>query len=128
MSGETDWVLTPAPAAMSLVAGGRLRLLGHSMRADSKPLGDTPAIEATLPGFEFASWIGLMAPRGIAPRIADILSAALVPALQRPELRQAFEINGAVPRSSSADEFRDHVGRDLEVNRKAVAAAGLQPE
>lgn len=61
VSGETDWVLTPAPAAMSLVAGGRLRLLGHSMTTSARPLGDTPAIDGTVPGFEFASWIGLMA-------------------------------------------------------------------
>ena len=31
VSGETDWVLTPAPAALGLVAAGRLRLLAHSM-------------------------------------------------------------------------------------------------
>ena len=39
VSGETDWVLTPAPAAMSLVAAGRLRLLGHSMPPTSQPWG-----------------------------------------------------------------------------------------
>ena len=128
VSGETDWVLTPAPAAMSLVAGGRLRLLGHSMTASARPLGDTPAIESTVPGFEFASWIGLMAPKGLPARVAETLSKALAQALQRPELRQAFEANGAVPHFSSGEAFRAYVAHDIEANRKAVAAAGVQPE
>ncbi|MBI2771303.1 MAG: tripartite tricarboxylate transporter substrate binding protein [Burkholderiales bacterium] len=128
VSGETDWVLTPAPAAMSLVAAGRLRLLGHSMAASLKPLGETPAIEAAVPGFEFASWIGLMAPRGLPARVTDALSKSLAQALQRAELRQAFETNGAVPHASTAEAFRAHVTRDIEVNRKAVAAAGVQAE
>jgi tripartite-type tricarboxylate transporter receptor subunit TctC len=128
VSGETDWVLTPAPAAMSLVAGGRLRLLGHSMTANARPLGDTPAIESTVPGFEFASWIGLMAPRGLPAHIAETLARSLGDALQRAELRQAFEANGAVPHVSSSEAFRAYVTRDIEANRKAVAAAGVQPE
>ncbi|MEO5671961.1 MAG: tripartite tricarboxylate transporter substrate binding protein, partial [Ramlibacter sp.] len=128
VSGETDWVLTPAPAALSLVAAGRLRLLGHSMAAHLKPLGETPAIESAVPGFEFASWIGLMAPKGLPSRSVDVLSKSLAQALQRPELRQAFESNGAVPHASTADAFRAHVVQDMESNRKAVAAAGVQPE
>ena len=128
VSGETDWVLTPAPAAMSLVAGGRLRLLGHSMTANARPLGDTPAIESTVPGFEFASWIGLMAPKGLPARVAEALSRSLAQALQRPELRQAFEANGAVPHLSTGEAFRAYVIQDIEVNRKAVTAAGVQPE
>jgi tripartite-type tricarboxylate transporter receptor subunit TctC len=128
ISGETDWVLTPAPAAMSLVAGGRLRLLGHSMTADARPLGDTPAIESTVPGFEFAGWIGLMAPKGLPARVAEMLSRSVGQALQRPELRQAFEVNGAVPHASSGEAFRTYVAQDIETNRKAVAAAGVQPE
>jgi len=128
VAGETDWVLTPAPAAMSLVAGGRLRLLGHSMTASARPLGDTPAIESTVPGFEFASWIGLMAPKGLPVPVAETLSRSLERALQRPELRQAFEANGAVPHFSTSEAFRAYVARDIEGNRKAVAAAGVQPE
>ena len=128
VSGETDWVLTPAPAAMSLVAGGRLRLLGHSMAASARPLGDTPAIATAVPGFEFASWIGLMAPKGLPARIAEVLSQSLAQALQQAQLRQAFEANGAVPHASTGEAFRAQVASDIEINRRAIAAAGVQPE
>jgi len=128
VSGETDWVLTPAPAAMALVNAGRLRLLGHSLAPSAQPLGATPSLGSTLPGFEFASWIGLMAPRGLPPRVLDTLGKAASAALQRPDLHKGFESNGAVPTASSADEFRQLVARDMDLHRKAIAVAGIQPE
>ena len=128
VSGETDWVLTPAPAAMALVAGGRLRLLGHSMPVGTRPLGDTPAIAATVPGFEFSGWIGLLAPKGLPPAVTATLADAVAKALQQRELVAAFELNGAVPTASTPQEFRAFLQRDIAQNRKAVALAGVQAE
>ena len=128
VSGETDWVLTPAPAAMGLVAAGRLRLLAHSMAAGTQPLSDTPAIAQTLPGFEFSSWIGLMAPKGLPPAVAETLQRLATQVLQQPELRKAFEPHGAVPSPGTPQAFREFVARDVELNRKAIQAAGVQPE
>ena len=128
VSGETDWVLTPAPAALGLVSAGRLRLLGHSMAQDAKPLGPVPSLAETVHGFEFAGWIGLMAPKGLPPQIADTLRRALVTALQQPALRESFESNGAVPAAGSAADFRNYLTRDIERTRKAIQVGGVQPE
>ena len=128
VAGETDWVLTPAPAAMGLVTGGRLRLLAHSMAADAKPLGDTPAIASALPGFEFSSWIGLMAPKGLPASVHQVLQQALWQLLQQSELHKAFEPHGAVPSPSTPVAFREFLARDIERNRKAIQLAGVQPE
>jgi tripartite-type tricarboxylate transporter receptor subunit TctC len=128
VSGETQWTLTPAPAAMGLVKGGRLKALGHSMARGTQPLGPLPAIGDTLPGFEFAGWIGIVAPKGLPPAIAQQLRRALASALQQPALRESFELNGAVPTASGAQEFRDFLARDIDQNRKAIRVAGVQPE
>ena len=128
VSGETDWVLTPAPAAMSLVAGGRLRLLGHSMAANTQPLGDTPAIAATVPGFEFAGWIGLMAPKGLPAGVLAVLLDACHKVLRLPEIHKAFETHGALPTANTPQAFRDFLTRDIATQRRAIEAAGVQPE
>jgi tripartite-type tricarboxylate transporter receptor subunit TctC len=128
VSGETDWVLTPAPAAMSLVAGGRLRLLGHSMPVNANPLGDTPSLAATVPGFEFSGWIGLLGPKGLSPQVTSTLVAAVAQAVRQPELRKAFDANGAVASTSSPQEFRDYLTRDIAQNKKAIEIAGIQAE
>lgn len=128
VAGETDWVLTPAPAAMSLVQAGRLRLLGHSMAPALRPVGDTPSIGSTIAGFEFAGWIGLMAPRGLPARVTETLSQAVGRALQSPDLRRGFDTNGALPQGAGPDDFRAYVTRDIETTRRAIALAGVQPE
>jgi tripartite-type tricarboxylate transporter receptor subunit TctC len=128
VAGETDWVLTPAPAAMSLVAGGRLRLLGHSMPAETRPLGDVPSLAATVAGFEFAGWIGLLAPKGLPAALAAELTAAVAAALRSPELIKAFETHGAVPTPTHAAAFRSYLERDVAQNKKAIEIAGIQPE
>ncbi len=128
VSGETHWTLTPAPAAMALVKAGRLRVLGHSLAKGTNPLGNVPAIADTVAGFEYGSWIGLMAPKGLALQVADKLRKAVVAALQQPALREAFEANGAVPMSSTSDEFRAYLTSDIEQNRKAIRTAGVKAE
>jgi tripartite-type tricarboxylate transporter receptor subunit TctC len=128
VSGETDWVLTPAPAALGLVQSGQLRLLGHSMGIEAHPLGAVPSIGETVRGFEFSSWIGLMAPKGLPHSVSDTLRQALAVALQQPALREAFESNGAVPTTDTPQQFRAWVERDIALNRQAIRVAGVQPE
>ena len=128
VSGETHWTLTPAPAAMALVKGGRLRLLGHSLAKGIHPLGNVPAIADTVAGFEYGSWIGLMAPKGLPPAVADKLRKSLLTALQQAALREAFDTNGAVPSASTAEEFRAYLTRDIEQNRRAISVAGVKAE
>lgn len=128
VSGETHWTLTPAPAAMALVKAGRLRALGHSLAKGTRPLGNVPAIADTVAGFEYGSWIGLMAPKGLPAATADKLRKAITAALQQPSLREAFDANGAVTTTSSADEFRAYLTRDIEQNRKAIRVAGVVAE
>ena len=128
VSGETDWVLTPAPAAMSLVTGKRLKLLGHSLNPTLHPLGNTPAIGSGLPSFEFAGWIGLMGPLGIPASVVASLNKTVVQALQSPSLAKAFETHGAIVKSSTPEEFRSYLTKDLDITRRAVQAAGVKAE
>jgi len=127
-SGETDWVLTPAPAAMALVGGGRLRLLGHSMPASTRPLGDVPSLATTVPGFEFSGWIGLLGPRGLPAQVTSDLGDTVAQALRQPDLVRVFESNGAVPTPSSPEAFRSYLTGDIAQNRKVIQIAGIQRE
>jgi tripartite-type tricarboxylate transporter receptor subunit TctC len=128
VSGETHFTLTPAPAAMGLVKGGRLKALGHSMARGTQPLGSLPSIAQSLPGFEFSSWIGLMAPKGLPTAVADAIRRAVATVVQSPALHEGFSLHGAVATNSSGEAFRDFVTKDIELTRKAIRVAGVQPE
>jgi tripartite-type tricarboxylate transporter receptor subunit TctC len=128
VSGETDWTLTPAPVAMALVKGGRLKILGHTMPKGTHPLGPVPSLAETLPGFEFTSWIGLMGPKGLPAEVSDVLRRHLAVALQSKEIREGFAVHGAVPHSSTGEALREFLVRDIEQTRKAIRLAGVQAE
>jgi len=128
VTGETDWVLTPAPAAMGLVTAKRLKLLGHSMSAQQHPLGETPAIASELPGFEFSSWMGLMGPRGLPPSTLALLNAISAQALKSASLLKVLETNGAMARHTTPEGFRSFLSHDIDITRAAVQEAGIQAE
>ena len=69
-----------------------------------------------------------MAPKGLPAAASELLGRAAATSLQRPEVLKAFETNGATPLASTPEEFRNHLARDMESNRRAIAAAGIQPE
>lgn len=129
VAGESQWTLTPAPAAMGLVKGGRLRALGHSGAAATAPLGPgIAALADTLPGFEFVGWIGVLAPRGVADAAAQALRRATAAALSQATVREAFAAQGAVAQGLEASAFRDFVARDIDITRRAIRSAGIQAE
>jgi len=91
-------------------------------------VGDAPSLATTVPGFEFAGWIGLLAPKGLPLAISTALAETVQKALQARELIQSFETNGAVPSSSTSAEFRRFLERDIATNKKAISMAGIQAE
>jgi tripartite-type tricarboxylate transporter receptor subunit TctC len=60
--------------------------------------------------------------------VTNTLGEAVAKALQSRELRQTFDVNGAIPTASSPVEFRRFLERDITTNQKAIALAGIQPE
>lgn len=127
-TGESHWFLTPAPAALGLARAGRLRMIGHSLDRRSTLLGDVPAIAETLPGFDYSSWNGIIAPLGVARATLDTLSGALRRTMARTDVRdgmaqQAMEIEllGPAP-------FRQVVQATAKQNAGLVKVLGLKAE
>ena len=81
-----------------------------------------------MPGFEFSGWIGLLGPKSLAASVIATLVDTVSKALRARELSSAFELHGAVPTASTPQEFRAFLERDIAQNKRAIAAAGIQPE
>jgi tripartite-type tricarboxylate transporter receptor subunit TctC len=102
---ETQALLTVEPALLSLVQGGRLKLLASTslQRLPARP--DLPTVaEAGYPGFDALAWNGLFAPAGTPAdtinRInADINAAMADPAFRQNMLKQGLIIGGGTPGS-----------------------------
>jgi tripartite-type tricarboxylate transporter receptor subunit TctC len=128
VSGESHWSITPAPAAMALVQGGRLRAIAQSPAKRSPLLAEVPSIAETVPGYDYSGWAGLVAPKATpAPALAKV-RAALSKTLLLTEVRTAFAAQGAEVMLTTPEEFRAFLARDLEATARIMKAAGIKPE
>jgi len=100
---ETQALLAVEPALLSLVQGGRLKLLAVTspQRLSARP--DLPTVaEAGYVGFDALAWNGLFAPAGtpldVINRInADVNAAMTDPAFKQNMLKQGLIIGGGTP-------------------------------
>ena len=121
-----DLVQTPLPN----IQAGKLRALGTTGAERVALLPDVPTIaEQGLPGFQFATWIGIAAPAGTPKPIVDRLHAEMVKALAMPDLQAAFAKQGMqVAPSASPEAFAQFMKSEHDRLGELIKRAGIQPE
>jgi tripartite-type tricarboxylate transporter receptor subunit TctC len=118
-----DAITTMAPA----VEAGQVRALGTTGRTRSAVLPDVPTIaEAGLPGYEATIWLGIMAPAGTPQPVVEKLNGEINKVLSRPELRTAWEKQGAVPIIMSPAEFDSYLRADIEKWGRVIQTASIK--
>ena len=102
-------------AAGDLIQSGKVRALAVTAPNRLSVLPDVPTFkEAGVPEFEYDSWFGILAPRGVPKAIVAKISRDVGQVLQLPELRSKFEPQGAVLVATSPEQFDQILGRDAQ--------------
>lgn len=96
------------------VDSGKLRAIAITSPKRWNSFPGLPTVNETIPGFEAASWYGLLAPAGTPPAIIAKLQSDIAAALETPEVRsfiigEGFEVIGNKP-----DEFAKIIQRDMQ--------------
>ncbi len=113
----------------SNVKAGKVRALGTSATKRSTVLPDVPTIaEAGVPGYETTIWLGIMAPAGTPKAVVDKLNAEINKAINRPDVKAAWDKQGAVPLVMSPTEFDAYLRKDIEKWAKVVKSAGIKAQ
>jgi tripartite-type tricarboxylate transporter receptor subunit TctC len=99
-------MIDPLAASAPHIKGGSLRALAVTTPQRYPSFPDVPtAIEAGIPGYDFASWGGMFAPAGTSREVVMRLNGTLTTILGSDEIRKRFEDMGLVARSSSPEQF-----------------------
>jgi tripartite-type tricarboxylate transporter receptor subunit TctC len=95
------------------IRSGSLRALAVGSRERSSVLSDTPTVaEAGVPGYEAASWIGLLAPAATPQPLIDRLWDALTRAMETPAVKDVLLRDGSDIVMSKPDVFRAAMASD----------------
>jgi tripartite-type tricarboxylate transporter receptor subunit TctC len=127
LGGRIEFVITDVAVTRDFINQGGLRALGvtTSTRVASLP-EVAPLAEVGLPGYDFAAWSGLFAPKGLPNEIVQVLNKAFVAAMATPEARKFFADIGLEPDTSTPEGLAEHVGRQTELWGRIIKESGLE--
>jgi tripartite-type tricarboxylate transporter receptor subunit TctC len=111
------------------VQSGQLIALGTTGKQRSSVIPDVPTVaEAGVPGYEATIWLGVMAPAKTPKPIIDKLNAEIVKIMNRPDIKEAWAKQGAVPMPMSPAEFDKYLRADIEKWAQVVKVSGAKLE
>jgi len=116
-------------AVRSPVEAGLAKVLAVAQpkRLTAAPQFPTSA-EAGLPGYEFATWFGIVAPKGTPAPVIALLARHIHAMQDEADVQRSLADSGLEPLKETPEQFGAHMRRDYERFRDIVKAAKLKPE
>ncbi len=128
-SGEVDFAYLSYAAAKPLLESRRLRPLAVTSAKRSPLMPGTPSLqEAGLPGYDRFTWYGVIGPAGMPKDLVSRLDAAIVKAVNLPEIKAAFLDQGLVVDTTTPQRFGELIRREVEQNLRLAQMAGVRKE
>ena len=112
-----------APFAKS----GKVRALAVSGARRSPAFPDLPTIaEAGVPGYEAATWSGVIGPAGMSRAVVDRLNTAVNRAIVSPVFKARFGAIGDEPAGGTPEEFAEVIRKDSAKWAEVVKRSGAK--
>ena len=129
IAGETQVNFSTISTALPHVKSGRLRALAVSTARRASAAPEVPTVaEAGLPGYDYSSWIGLLAPAKTPQAIIGRLNTDAVRAMHTREIKAILAVEGSEAMGSSPAEFDAVMKAEVSRWMKVVKAAGIKVE
>jgi len=126
IGGQVSSMLSTFASALPHVKTGRLRALGVTGKTRSQAAPDVPTlVEAGVPDYEYATWYGLLAPRGTPRPVVDKLARTAASVLQREDAKHKLAAQGVDPLVSTPAEFAAYLKAEIEKWGTVVRAAHI---
>jgi tripartite-type tricarboxylate transporter receptor subunit TctC len=108
---------------------GQLKVLGFGSEKRIAQYAQVPTIAETLPGYEAASWYGLVAPAGTPREIVDKLSAETQKIFADPAFREKFLAPSMIfSIAGTPEDFAQRIKTDYAKWGKVIKDAGVKVE
>ena len=120
-------VFVPAAFVMGQIQEGKLRALAVTGRERLGLLRDVPTVgESAIPGFEFSTWFGFVAPAKTPAHVLRTLARSLQSSVEDPQIRAYLLEQGVTARMLPLGEFDSYIKSEIERLRPVVKASGVR--
>ena len=129
LSNEVQLCFATISTALPHVKSNRLRALAVSSARRAQAAPDTPTIaESGVPGYDYSSWIGLLAPAKTPEAIITRWHTEAARVMQSAEMKTLLAHEGSEPVGNTPREFAAIIKTEVERWRKVAQAAGIKAE
>ena len=120
-------VFVPAPFVMGQIQQGKLRALAVTGRERLAQLRDVPTVsEGVIPGFEFSTWFGFVAPARTPAAIVSLLASTLQDIANEPATRQKLIEQGITPRTILQRDFDAYIKSEIDRLGPLAKSSGIR--
>lgn len=125
VGGQVEFSVTALPSVAGFVKSGQVKLLASNARERSKQAPDVPAIAETVPGFDFAVVVGVLAAKSTPPIAIERISKEIAEVIKKPEIIATFHEAVVEPVGTGPADYGRAILRENEAMAKAGKAAHL---
>ena len=129
VSGEVAMGLLNLGSAITLINGGRARALAVTSGTRVPELPSVPTLaELGVPDYADGIWVGMAAPAGVPQDVIHRLSAAVVKALEAPDVRAQLTQIGVHAVGSTPEQAAARIQRETPRYAEAIRQANIRAE
>ena len=126
LSGNVQMMFDAITVMSQLAKEGKVRALATSGAKRNPLTPDLPTVGETVPGYESTIWIGVMAPKGTPKEIVTFLNTSINKVLNKPEVKETWLKQGAIPLVMTPEQFDAYLRKDIEKWAEVVRVSGAK--
>ena len=129
LSGEIPMMFNVMSTALPQVKAGKVRALAISSAKRSPIVPDLPTVaESGIPGFDYVSHFGVLAPAGTPGEIVARLNSEIVKIVESAEMKTRLADVGAEPVTSTPERFGAFIREEIRNSAAVVKASGARAD
>jgi tripartite-type tricarboxylate transporter receptor subunit TctC len=129
LAGRTAMIFDTITAVRGHVKAGTLRAIAVTTLKRASSMPELPTIaESGLPGYDAATWGGILAPAGTPKPVLAKLNGAINAALKQDDVRTRLGGAGIEIQGGTPEEFGAVIKAEIDKWGRIVKQAGIQPE
>jgi len=126
IAGTVQMMFDAVTTMSALAKGGQVRALATTGDKRNPLTPDLPTVAETVPGYEATIWLGVMAPKGTPRDVIAFLNTAINKVINRPDVKEAWLKQGAIPLVKTPEEFDAYLRKDIEKWADVVKVSGAK--
>jgi len=129
MSGTVQLIADPMLSSLPLAKAGNIKALAVTSTKRVAIAPEIPTVaESGMKGFDFASWYGLWAPKGLPADLVTKIQTEVTKIVQRPDVKEQFALLGFEPIGSTPDYFAKYIKDEMAKYQEIVRDANIKAE